>query len=75
MAEDLFPGYAPEVRSQATRVVEAAGRGKEKELANEVRRLRKRMYAHGILSLNAIPDLVFRRARQEGWEDGIVANF
>ncbi|MGA7105478.1 MAG: hypothetical protein WBX49_09065, partial [Candidatus Deferrimicrobiaceae bacterium] len=75
VAEDLFPGYAPEVRSQATRVVEAAGRGKEKELANEVRRLRKRMYAHGILSLNAIPDLVFRRARQEGWEDGIVANF
>ena len=75
MAEDLFHGYAPEVRSQATRVVEAAGRGEEKELANEVRRLRKRMYAHGILSINAIPDLVFRRAEQEEWEDGVVASF
>ncbi|MGA6993316.1 MAG: tetratricopeptide repeat protein [Candidatus Deferrimicrobiaceae bacterium] len=75
VAEDLFPGYAPEVRSQATRVVEAAGRGKKKELANEVRRLRKRMYAHGILSMNAIPDLVFRRAEQGGWEEGIVASF
>jgi len=75
VAEDLFHGYAPEVRSQATRVVEAAGRGEEKELANEVRRLRKRMYAHGILSINAIPDLVFRRAEQEEWEDGVVASF
>jgi hypothetical protein len=75
VAGDSFPGYAPEVRSQATRVLDAAGRGKEKELANEVRRLRKRMYAHGILSINAIPDLVFRRAEQGGWEDGIVASF
>lgn len=74
-AESLFPGYAPEVRSQAMRVVEAAGPGKEKELANEVRRLRKRMYAHGILSMNAIPDLVFQRAEQGGWKDGVASSF
>jgi tetratricopeptide (TPR) repeat protein len=74
-AEDLFPGYAPEVRSQAKRVVEAARPGKEKELANEVRRLRKRMYAHGILSINAIPDLVFQRAELGRWKDGIASSF
>ncbi len=74
-AEELFPGYSPEVRSQARRVVEATGPGKEKKLADEVRRLRKRMYSHGILSINAIPDLVFRRAEQEGWKDGVAASF
>jgi len=75
VAEDVSPGYAPEVRSQAERVVEAAGPGTEKELVNEVRRLRKRMYAHGILSINAIPDRVFQRAGKEGWKDKIASRF
>ena len=75
VAEDFFPGYAPEVRSQAERVVEAADPGKNKELVNEVRRLRKRMYAHGILSINAIPDRVFRSAAKGGWKDGIASRF
>lgn len=75
VAEDFFPGYAPEVRSQAERVVEAAGPGTDKELVNEVRRLRKRMYAHGILSINAIPDRVFRRAEKGGWKDKIASRF
>ena len=74
-AGDPFPGYAPEVSAQAQRVVQAAGPGLEKELAGEVRRLRKRMYAHGILSINAIPDLVFRRATQEGWKDSLAPSF
>src|SRR3972149_9944355 len=70
-ADDLFSGYAPEVRAQALRVVEAAGPGKEEELAIEVRGLRKKMYSHGILSVNAIPELVFRRADREGWKNGL----
>ncbi len=74
-ADVPFPGYAPEVSAQAQRVVQAAGPGLEKELAGEVRRLRKRMYAHGILSINAIPDLVFRRATQEGWKDSLAPSF
>ena len=74
-ADDLFPGYAPEVRAQAHRVVDAAGPGREKELAIEVRALRKKMYSHGILSLNAIPELVFRRADREGWKKGLGSAF
>lgn len=70
-----FAGYAPEVGAQARRVVEAAASGKEKELAKEVRGLRKRMYARGILSINAIPDLVFRRADREGWKNDLAARF
>lgn len=74
-ADDLFSGYAPEVRAQALRVVEAAGPGKEKELAIEVRGLRKKMYSHGILSVNAIPELVFRRADREGWKKDLGPAF
>jgi len=74
-AGELFPGYSSEVTAQAHRVVEAAGPGKEKELANEVRRLRKRMYSHGVLSINVIPDHVFRRATKEGWEDSLASTF
>jgi hypothetical protein len=74
-ADDLFPGYAPEVQAQALRVVEAAGQGKEKELAIEVRELRRRMYSHGILSINAIPDIVFRRAGREGWKKDLGPAF
>ncbi len=74
-AEEFFAGYAPEVGVQAQRVVEAAGPGKEKELAEEVRRLRKRMYFHGVLSINAIPNMVFRRAVQEGWKNDIASSF
>lgn len=70
-----FAGYAPEVRVQAQRVVDAAGPGREKELAREVRGLRKRMYSHGILSVNVIPDLVFRRADREGWKRALGGNF
>jgi tetratricopeptide (TPR) repeat protein len=75
VAEDFFPGYAPEVRSQAERVLDAAGPGTDKELVNEVRRLRKRMYAHGILSINAIPEQVYRRAEKGGWKDKIASRF
>ncbi len=74
-AEEFFPGYSHEVRTQAQRVVQAAGPGKEKELAGEVRRLRKRMYFHGILSINVIPDHVFRRADKEGWKDSLASTF
>src|SRR4030065_1876708 len=74
-ADELFSGYAPEVRAQALRVVEAAGPGKEKELAIEVRGLRKKMYSHGILSVNAIPELVFRRADREGWKKDLGPAF
>jgi hypothetical protein len=74
-ADDLFSGYAPEVRAQALRVVEAAGPGKGKELAIEVRGLRKKMYSHGILSINAIPELVFRRADREGWKKDLGPAF
>jgi len=74
-ADDLFAGYAPEVRAQALRVVEAAGPGREEELAIEVRGLRKKMYSHGILSVNAIPELVFRRADREGWKKGLGSAF
>jgi tetratricopeptide (TPR) repeat protein len=74
-AEELFPGYSREVRTQAHRVVQAAAPGKEKELANEVRRLRKRMYSHGVLSINVIPDHVFRRASKEGWKGSLASTF
>jgi hypothetical protein len=74
-AEELFPGYSREVRTQAHRVVQAAVPGKEKELANEVRRLRKRMYSHGILSINVIPDHVFRHANKEGWKGSLASTF
>ena len=74
-AEELFAGYTSEVRVQARRVVEAAGPEKEKELAEEVRRLRKRMYSHGVLSINAIPNLVFHRAVREGWKNDIASSF
>jgi tetratricopeptide (TPR) repeat protein len=74
-AEEFFQGYAPEVRVQAQRVVEAAGPEKEKELAGEVRRLRKRMYSHGVLSINAIPNRIFHRAVQEEWKDDVASSF
>src|SRR3972149_1790259 len=61
-ADDLFSGYAPEVRAQALRVVEAAGPGKEKELTIVDRGLRKKMNPQGSLSVTTIPELVFRRA-------------
>lgn len=60
---------------QCRRVVEAADPGKEKDLAAEVRTLRKMMYSHGVLSINTLPDLVFRRARQEGWKGDLSSSF
>src|SRR4030067_2012589 len=74
-AGEIFPGYPPAVREQALRVVEVAGPGNEEDLGKEVRGLRRRMYSHGILSINAIPDLVFRRANQEGWENHLLSSF
>lgn len=65
--EEPFPGYAPAIRLQAEQVVAAAGPGREEGLGREVRRLRILMHSHGALSLNAVPDRIFRRAREEGW--------
>ena len=67
-ARDLFPGYPETVRTQAERVVAVAGPGKDSALAAEVRLLRIRMHALGILSINAIPDILFERAVREGWK-------
>ncbi|MEK6780052.1 MAG: hypothetical protein AABY80_10330 [Candidatus Deferrimicrobiota bacterium] len=67
-AKDLFPGYPETVRTQAERVVAVAGPGKGAALDKEVRTLRIRMHALGILSINTIPDLLFERAVREGWK-------
>jgi hypothetical protein len=67
-ARDLFPGYPNAVRAQAERVVGIAVPGKETALATEVRLLRVRMHGLGILSMNAIPDILFERAVREGWK-------
>jgi len=67
-ARDLFPGYPGAVRAQAERVVDIAAPGKETALATEVRLLRVRMHGLGILSMNAIPDILFDRAVREGWK-------
>jgi len=67
-AADPFAPYAEPVRIQAGRVVSAAAPGKETELFREVRLLRKSMHAAGILSLNAVADLVYERAEREGWK-------
>src|SRR4030042_1458155 len=40
-----------------------------------LRGFRKKMYSHGILSVNAIPELVFRRADREGWKNGLGPAF
>lgn len=67
-AADPFAPYSEPVRIQAGRVVSAAGPGKEVELSREVQRLRKTMHAAGILSLNAVADQVYERAKREGWK-------
>jgi hypothetical protein len=66
-AAEPFPGYPRNVREQALRVVGAATPAPTEAFAREVLSLRKLMLDHGILSLNAIPDLVFERAVKEGW--------
>ena len=53
---------------QAVRVVEAAGPGKGEALEREVRALRREMFDHAILSMNAVPDRIFDRAAREGWK-------
>ncbi|MEK7365768.1 MAG: tetratricopeptide repeat protein [Candidatus Deferrimicrobiota bacterium] len=53
---------------QAVRVVEAAGPGKGEALEREVRALRRAMFDHAILSMNAVPDRIFDRAAREGWK-------
>ncbi|MBI5420402.1 MAG: hypothetical protein HZA60_09955 [Deltaproteobacteria bacterium] len=67
-AGELFPGYPEIVRTQAERVLAIAGPGKEEALAKEVRLLRIRMHAMGILSVNDLPDLLFERAVREKWK-------
>ena len=69
-AADLFPGYPTPVREQAIRVVEATGPGKEEALEREVRALRRAMFDHAIVSMNAVPDRIFERAAREGWKRG-----
>lgn len=67
-AKDFFPGYPVVVSAQAERVVAAARPEKEADFAKEVRLLRIRMHEMGILSINALPDLIFERAVREGWK-------
>lgn len=67
-AGEPLAGYPGAVREQALRVVEAASPVPTEAFALEVRTLRKRMFDYGILSLNALPDLVFDRAAKEGWK-------
>src|SRR5512145_3399996 len=66
-AADPLQGYPGNVREQALRVVGAATPVPTEGFAREVRSLRKLMFDHGILSLNAVPDLVFERSAAEGW--------
>src|SRR5512134_217874 len=66
-AAEPLPGYPGGVREQALRMVGAASPAPTEAFTQEVRSLRKLMFDHGILSLNAIPDLVFERAVKEGW--------
>ncbi|MGB5196248.1 MAG: hypothetical protein WBN64_04190 [Candidatus Deferrimicrobium sp.] len=49
-------------------MVEAAGPGKEEALEREVRSLRRAMFQHAILSVNAVPDRIFDRSVREGWK-------
>jgi hypothetical protein len=49
-------------------VVDAAGPGKGEALEREVRALRRAMFDHTTLSMNAIPDRIFERASREGWK-------
>jgi len=67
-AANLFPGYPETVRVQAVRVVDAAGPGKGEAMEREVRALRRAMFDHAILSMNAVPDRIFDRAIREGWK-------
>lgn len=67
LAAEPFSGYPGKVREQAVRVVWAASPNPTEAYVQETRTLRKQMFRHGILSVNAVPDLVFERARKEGW--------
>ena len=49
-------------------MVEAAGPGNGEALEREVRALRRAMFDHSILSMNAIPDRIFDRAARERWK-------
>jgi tetratricopeptide (TPR) repeat protein len=65
---DPLAGYPGTIRDQARRVVQAATPVPNDSFRQEVRLLRKRMFDHGIVSLNVLPDLVFERARHDGWK-------
>ncbi|HEY3490863.1 MAG TPA: tetratricopeptide repeat protein [Candidatus Deferrimicrobiaceae bacterium] len=62
-----FKGYPPDIRQNAEKVVAAAKPGQEAQLKSEVRILGKRMHARAILSINTIPDTVFKKSLNEGW--------
>ncbi len=68
-AAEPFPGYPAAVREGARRVVELAQPGLEEALEPAVQSLRKAMFDHAVLSINAIPDRIFERARRDGWTD------
>lgn len=68
-AAEPFPGYPPEIRTQALRLVETAKPGMEEVLEPAVQSLRKAMFEHAILSVNAVPDRIFEQARKEGWTE------
>src|SRR4030065_411874 len=46
----------------------AGGGGRGEALEREVRALRRAMFDHAILSMNAVPDRIFDRAAREGWK-------
>ena len=71
-AKELFPGYPLAVRAQAEKLLAVARPGKEEILQKEVRSLRIRMHGMGILSMNALPDLLFERALREGWKGEVT---
>ncbi|MBP2674211.1 MAG: hypothetical protein H6Q84_1051 [Deltaproteobacteria bacterium] len=67
-ATEPFSGYPAKVRQRALSLVEAAEPGKPEALEPEVLALRMTMLEHAIVSVNEVPDLLFERARKEGWE-------
>jgi hypothetical protein len=71
-ATSSFPGYTSDVRDLAKLVVENSKPGNYDKLKSDTRALGKRMHAHGILSINAIPEQIFLKARKEGWSGEAV---
>jgi hypothetical protein len=68
-AASPFERYSPEVAEQADRVVAAANGASVEAFQAEARELGRRMRRRGILSINALPDIVYAQAVQERWSD------